>query len=82
MTQKRADCLIADAIRECETMAEYRMLLVIAMEQLDLGVPDTLERLKILLSVYLSAFDCQHENLKYFLLDLDKLSFIISSSDS
>ena len=81
MTQKCSDYLIAEAISECKAMAEYRILLVIAMEQIDLGIPDTLERLRILLSVYLSNFDCQHENLKYALSDLDRLFFTISSSD-
>ena len=82
MTQKYVDCLIAEAIQECESMAEYRILLVIAMEQFNLDVPNTVDRLRILLAVYLINFDCHYENLQSSLIHLNRLSSTVSSSDS
>lgn len=69
---EQLNSLVIDAIDELECLFYYRQLLDVAQEQLE-KKNKSLDRLDILLSVYLSNFECHMENLQSALNQIKKL---------
>ena len=73
MAQNDINSLILAAMDENNHLKQSRILLDIAVEQLQRKEsPETLERIEVLLDKYLSSYNCHFEQLEMFLKQLRK----------
>ncbi len=80
MAQNDINSLILAAMDENNHLKQSRILLDIAVEQLQRKEsPETLERIEVLLDEYISSYNCHFEQLQMFLKQLKKVTLTIKN---
>lgn len=80
MSHDEINSLILAAIDENNHLKQSRILLDIAVEQLEKKEnPDTLERIEVLLDEYISSYNCHFDELQGILRRLKKLMMLAKS---